>query len=96
MNKILTICILLITGTIFAQAKKTAVERAEIQTNKMKTELKLTDEQEKNIYQINLDFNQKNDEIRNSRMNEESKKRSFHQNNEARKEKISHFERSSK
>jgi hypothetical protein len=79
---------LLLSMGIFAQPKKSAEERANMQTDRMTKELHLSVDQKNKIYQINLDANQQNDVIKASRMNEEAKKRSFHRNNETRNENI--------
>lgn len=84
---VLVIMLLLSMG-IFAQPKKSAEERANMQTDRMTKELHLSVDQKNKIYQINLDANQQNDVIKASRMNEEAKKRSFHRNNETRNENI--------
>ena len=84
---VLVIMLLLSMG-IFAQPKKSAEERANMQTDRMTKELNLSVDQKSKIYQINLDANQQNDMIKASRMNEEAKKRSFHRNNETRNENI--------
>ena len=84
---VLVIMLLLSMG-IFAQPKKSAEERANMQTDRMTKELHLSVDQKNKIYQINLDANQQNDMIKASRMNEEAKKRSFHRNNETRNENI--------
>jgi protein CpxP len=82
------VIMLLLSMGIFAQPKKSAEERANMQTDRMTKELHLSVDQKNKIYQINLDANQQNDVIKASRMNEEAKKRSFHRNNETRNENI--------
>lgn len=66
-------------------AQMTPVERATEQTNLLKTELKLTDDQYDKIYNINLGIIQKNDEIKNSTYSEEVKKEIFQSNEMARR-----------
>lgn len=74
---------LLISAGAFGQVK-TPEERAKNQTDKMKTELGLTDAQYDQVYNINLGIDQKNEGVRNSTMSEEEKKKSLKMNNEAR------------
>ena len=87
-KSMLLLLALVLYGSIFAQPKKSAEERANMQTDRMTKELNLSVDQKSKIYQINLDANQQNDMIKASRMNEEAKKRSFHRNNETSKENI--------
>lgn len=74
---------LLISAGAFGQMK-TPEERAKNQTDKMKTELGLTNEQYDKVYTINLGIDQKNEGVRTSTMSEEEKKKSLKMNNDAR------------
>jgi hypothetical protein len=75
---------LLISASAFSQTTKTPEERAKHQTEKMKTELGLTADQEEKVYIINLGIDQKNEGVRTSTMTEEEKKKGLKYNNEAR------------
>jgi len=74
---------LLISAGAFGQMK-TPEERAKNQTDKMKTELGLTDAQYNQVYTINLGIDQKNEAVRTSTMTEEEKKKGLKMNNDAR------------
>lgn len=79
--KILIASLLLSTAVM---AQKTVEERATAQTEKLATELSLTADQKEKIQQINLGIVQKNDNVRNSDMIEEEKKKAIKMNEEAR------------
>ena len=65
--------------------KKTPEERAKHQTEKMKYELNLTDEQVPRVYEINLGIDKKNEGLKEMKMTQEERKKSINENNEARK-----------
>ncbi len=65
--------------------KKTPEERAKFQTEKMTTELNLSDDQISRVYEINLGIDKKNEGLKEVKMTEEDRKKSIAQNNEARK-----------
>ncbi|MBM3160875.1 MAG: hypothetical protein FJZ66_06015 [Bacteroidetes bacterium] len=89
MNKIIPLIIVTLLSTFsFAQTEKTASERAKNQTKKMTEELKLSNEQQSRIYEINLGINQKIDGLKSSGLSEEEKKKALNHNNQARKEMI--------
>lgn len=83
MKTIFLITLLFVTLGSFAQT--TPEERATIQTNRMKTELNLTDDQYSKVYEINLGIILKNDGIKNSTFSEEVKKEVLQSNQQARK-----------
>ena len=83
MKNIFLITLLFITLGSFAQT--TPEERATSQTNRMKTELNLTDDQYSKVYDINLGIIMKNDGIKNSTFTEEVKKEVLQSNQQARK-----------
>lgn len=83
MKNIFLITLLFITLGSFAQT--TPEERATSQTNRMKTELNLTDDQYSKVYDINLGIIMKNDGIKNSTFSEEVKKEVLRSNQQARK-----------
>lgn len=83
MKNIFLITLLFITLGSFAQT--TPEERATSQTNRMKTELNLTDDQYSKVYDINLGIIMKNDGIKNSTFSEEVKKEVLQSNQQARK-----------
>ena len=83
MKNIFLIALLFITLGSFAQT--TPEERATSQTNRMKTELNLTDDQYSKVYDINLGIIMKNDGIKNSTFSEEVKKEVLQINQQARK-----------
>ncbi len=83
MKTIFLITLLFITLGSFAQT--TPEERATSQTNRMKTELNLTDDQYSKVYDINLGIIMKNDGIKNSTFSEEVKKEVLQSNQQARK-----------
>ncbi|MBM3165794.1 MAG: hypothetical protein FJZ80_10080 [Bacteroidetes bacterium] len=66
-------------------AQTTPEERATSQTNRMKTELNLTDDQYSKVFDINLGIIMKNDGIKNSTFSEEVKKEVLQSNQQARK-----------
>jgi hypothetical protein len=68
-----------------ANAQKTAEERATEQSNRMKTELSLSDDQYAKVYEINLGIIMKNDGINASTYTDEVKKQIIHSNQDARK-----------
>lgn len=68
-----------------AVQKKTPEERAKAQTEKMKTELALTDDQVSKVYEINLGIDNKNEGLRDAKMTEDERRYSIQRNNEARK-----------
>jgi len=89
MKKIIPLIIgALFSSFAFAQTEKTASERAKNQTKKMTEELKLSNEQQSRIYEINLGINQKIDGLKSSGLSEEEKKKALNHNNQARKEMI--------
>ncbi|HQD10620.1 MAG TPA: hypothetical protein PLQ65_13205 [Flavihumibacter sp.] len=67
-NVVIALCFILVAGAASAQdndrAHKSAEERAKAQSDKMKTELALTDDQYTKIYDLNLKYAKKNEEIR--------------------------------
>ena len=67
-NVVIALCFILLAGAASAQdtgrAHKSAEERAKAQSDKMKTELALTDDQYTKIYDLNLKYAKKNEEIR--------------------------------
>ena len=75
---------LIISASAFSQTTKTPEERAKHQTEKMKTELGLTADQEQKVYNINLGIDQKNEGVKTSTMTEEEKRKGLKYNNEAR------------
>lgn len=83
MKNIFLITLLFISLGSFAQT--TPEERATSQTNRMKTELNLTDDQYTKVYDINLGIIMKNDGIKNSTFSEEVKKEILQSNQQARK-----------
>jgi hypothetical protein len=83
MKNIFLITLLFVSLMSFAQT--TAEERASNQTNRMKTELNLTDDQFTKVYDINLGIIMKNDGIRTSTFSEEVKKEVLQSNQQARK-----------
>lgn len=89
MRNLITVFLgVMFTGIVMAQNEKTAEERAKLQTEKMTTELSLTNDQKSKVYEINLGINQKNDGLKSSGLNDEEKKKALQHNNEARKEMI--------
>ncbi len=83
MKNLFLIALLFISLGSFAQA--TPEERATNQTNRMKTELNLTDDQYAKVYDINLGIIMKNDGIKASTFSEEVKKEVLQSNQQARK-----------
>ena len=83
MKNLFLIALLFISLGSFAQA--TPEERATNQTNRMKTELNLTDDQYTKVYDINLGIIMKNDGIKASTFSEEVKKEVLQSNQQARK-----------
>ena len=83
MKNLFLIALLFISLGSFAQA--TPEERATNQTNRMKTELNLTDDQYTKVYDINLGIIMKNDGIKASTFSEEVKKEVLKSNQQARK-----------
>ena len=83
MKNIFLITVLFISLGSFAQT--TAEERATNQTNRMKTELNLSDDQYAKAYDINLGIIMKNDGIKASTFSEEVKKEVLQSNQQARK-----------
>ncbi|MFT4024829.1 MAG: hypothetical protein QM664_13720 [Flavihumibacter sp.] len=65
---IIVLCFIISAGIAVAQepggGHKTPEERAKAQSEKMKSELKLTDDQYTKIYDLNLKYAKKSDEIR--------------------------------
>jgi len=81
---------LLLSASAFAQQPatqsaepKTPEERAKFQTEKMASELQLTDAQKEQVYTINLGIAQKNEGIRTSSFSEEEKRSIIKSNREA-------------
>jgi len=83
MKNLVLITLLFISLGSFAQT--TAEERATNQTNRMKTELNLSDDQYTKVYDINLGIIMKNDGIKASTFSEEVKKEVLQSNQQARK-----------
>ena len=83
MKNLFLIALLFISLGSFAQA--TPEERATNQTNRMKTELNLTDDQYTKVYDINVGVSMKNDGINASTFSEEVKKEVLQSNQQARK-----------
>lgn len=83
MKNIFLSSLLFIAFGSFSQT--TPEERATNQTNRMKTELSLTDDQYTRVYEINLGIIMKNDGIKNSTFSEEVKKEVIQSNQQARK-----------
>ena len=83
MKNLFLIALLFISLGSFAQA--TPEERATNQTNRMKTELNLTDDQYTKVYDINLGIIMKNDGVKASTFSEEVKKEVLQSNQQARK-----------
>ena len=83
MKNLFLIALLFISLGSFAQA--TPEERATNQTNRMKTELNLTDDQYAKVYDINLGIIMKNDGVKASTFSEEVKKEVLQSNQQARK-----------
>ena len=80
----------LLTAVAFAQQPapnnhepKSPEERAKFQTEKMASELQLTEAQKEQVYIINLGIAQKNDGIRNSNFSDEEKGSIIKSNREA-------------
>ena len=67
-----------------ANKKMTTEERAKFQTESMKTELNLTNEQYEKAYTINLGIVQKNKALQEQKMTTEERQNAVKQNNEAR------------
>lgn len=63
---------------------KTPEERAKVQTDRMKSELTLTNDQYEKAYQINLGIIQKNKGLQEQKMTSEERRNAVKQNNEAR------------
>ena len=64
-SKIIALALFVLTTTFsIAQKNKTPEKRAEILTEKMKSELLLSDDQVQKITQINLDISLKNNQIK--------------------------------
>lgn len=72
-------------GATSFYAQSTVETRATDQTNLMKTELNLTDDQYSKVYTINLGIIQKNEDIKNSTYSDEVKKDIIKSNNDTRK-----------
>ena len=83
MKNLFLIALLFISLGCFAQT--TPEERATNQTNRMKTELNLSDDQYTKVYDINLGIIMKNDGIKTSTFSEEVKKEVLQSNQQARK-----------
>ena len=83
MKNLFLVALLFISLGSFAQA--TPEERATNQTNRMKTELNLTDDQYTKVYDINLGIIMKNDGVKASTFSEEVKKEVLQSNQQARK-----------
>ena len=83
MKNLFLIALLFISLGSFAQASPE--ERATNQTNRMKTELNLTDDQYAKVYDINLGIIMKNDGVKASTFSEEVKKEVLQSNQQARK-----------
>ncbi|MEY3048946.1 MAG: hypothetical protein RL365_984 [Bacteroidota bacterium] len=83
MKHMFLIALLFVSVMSFAQT--TAEERATNQTNRMKTELNLTDDQYSKVYDINLGIIMKNDGIKTSTFSEEVKNEVLKSNQQARK-----------
>jgi hypothetical protein len=83
MKNLFLLALLFISLGSFAQT--TPEERATNQTNRMKTELNLTDDQYTKVYDINLGITMKNDGIKTSTFSEEVKKEVLQSNQQARK-----------
>jgi hypothetical protein len=67
-----------------ANKKMTTEERAKFQTESMKTELNLTNDQYDKAYAINLGIIQKNKALQEQKMTTEERKNAVKQNNDAR------------
>jgi protein CpxP len=67
-----------------AGQKKTPEERAKFQTENMKKELSLTNDQYDKAYQINLGIVQKNQALQDQKMTAEERRNAVKSNNEAR------------
>ena len=63
---------------------KTPEERAKVQTDRMKSELTLTNDQYEKAYQINLGIIQKNKGLQEQKLTAEERRNAVKQNNEAR------------
>jgi hypothetical protein len=83
MKNLFLIALLFISLGCFGQT--TLEERATNQTNRMKTELNLTDDQYTKVYDINLGIIMKNDGIKTSTFSEEVKNEVLQSNQQARK-----------
>ncbi len=83
MKNLFLIALLFISLGCFAQT--TPEERATNQTNRMKTELNLSDDQYTKVYDINLGIIMKNDGIKTSTFSEEVKNEVLQSNQQARK-----------
>ncbi len=83
MKNLFLIALLFISLGCFAQT--TLEERATNQTNRMKTELNLSDDQYTKVYDINLGIIMKNDGIKTSTFSEEVKNEVLQSNQQARK-----------
>ena len=83
MKNIFFITLLFIALGSFAQT--TAEERATSQSNRMKTELNLSDDQYAKVYEIILGIIQKNDGIKSSTYSEEVKQEIIRSNEHARR-----------
>lgn len=68
--------------------KKSPEEKAKYQTEKIASELTLTDDQKSQIFDINLKINEKNESLDKDLMTAEERKKGYKANNEARKEMI--------
>jgi outer membrane PBP1 activator LpoA protein len=66
------------------EKRRTPDERAKFQTEKMKNQLSLTNEQYEKAYQINLGIIQKNQALQEQKMTTEERRIAVKQNNEAR------------
>lgn len=83
MKNLFLIALLFISLGCFAQT--TPEERATNQTNRMKTELNLSDDQYTKVYDINLGIIMKNNGIKTSTFSEEVKNEVLQSNQQARK-----------
>lgn len=83
MKTIVFVCSLILGFNL--QAQTTPEQKAQDQTNQMKTALNLTADQETKVYEINYGIILKNEGIRNSTYTEEVKKEILKSNQQARK-----------
>jgi hypothetical protein len=73
----------------FSQSSKSPEERAKQQTEKMKSSVSLNENQYDKVYQVNLEFTKKMDDLRNQQGSKEDKKESFRKIREQKKQALS-------